>query len=181
MIRLLSLALLLSPQTAVAQAPKPVQPAVPEEIVDCRSLPGLSSALLRNLGNDVRCRLERRDVTCVPGLTLSKNMSGDHDLCVTEDKRPVGSPYCVAKNTSLYGQKIIQRGRFIVDMPDGTSPVRWLDIPFGETGRKDVLVQRKPIVRPGWDVCVYLRKEVLYQTRRQTGQVPQTPAPAQAP
>jgi hypothetical protein len=157
--------------TTTTKVPKvPKMPA--EELVDCRSLKGLSSAILRNLGSDVRCRLERRDVTCLPGLTVSKNSTGDIDLCVTAEKRPVTTPYCVAKNTQLYTQKLIERGRFVVDEPDGTVQVRWLDIPFSKTGRKEILVQREPIVRRGWDVCVYLRKEVLYLLKKHHGPMP---------
>ena len=142
--------------SAQAQAPRP------DETVACEGLEGLSKAVVRNLGGNVRCRLERRDVTCVPGTTLTVDAKGDIDLCLSPDKRPLTHPYCAARNPGIYRQRIIQRGRFVVDLPDGRSEVRLLDLPFSVTGRKENLAQTQPIEQAGPDACVYIQKRVLY-------------------
>ena len=158
MLSLLILTAVLSSATA--------QPVANQKdlTVDCTTLKGLSAALLRNRSGDVRCRLETRDVTCVPGTTLAIDVKGDIDLCLSADKRPVTHPYCKARNPGVYRQRIIQRGRFVVDLPNGQSEVRLLDLPFATTGRKESLAQIQPIQQPGADACVYMQKRTLYHS-----------------
>ena len=158
-MRMLPLMLLPAVLTSAAAQPA-ANPA--DTTVDCTTLKGLSAALIRNRSGDVRCRMEPRDVTCVPGTTLAIDVTGDIDLCLSADKRPVTHPYCKARNPGVYRQRIIQRGRFIVDLPDGQSEVRLLDLPFATTGRKESLAQAQPIQRPGADACVYMQKRTLY-------------------
>ena len=152
------LIIVLAPSVLTAQPQVPPE----EEIVDCTTLKGLSDAIIRNLGANVQCRLERRDLTCVPGTTLAVDVTGDIDLCLSADKRPLTQPYCQSRNSAVYPQKIIERGRFTVDFPDGRSEQLLLDLPFTTTGRKESLAQSQPIERPGPDACVYLQKRILY-------------------
>ena len=156
----------------LAQPGGPIPAKPPQEIVDCHTLKGLSLPIKNDLGIAVRCRLDTTNLVCLPGLTIEEDVQKIRDLCVTPDRRPVTDPYCVASTAGLYPQKVIQRGQFRVDLDNGTTEGRWLDIPYGVWGRKEILAQRKPIIREGRDICVYLREESIYLGRPRQNQPP---------
>jgi hypothetical protein len=154
---------LLTIGCSAAWAQKPPTPD-PLEIVDCRTLEGLSRAILNDLGAHVRCRLEPGNLTCLPGARLKVDVTEKLDLCVRDDGRPIHSPHCVGRPAKTYNQRIIERARHRVETR-GIIEYRWLDLPFGMASQIESLAQRKPIIRIGPDACVFLRKEAIFMTR----------------
>ncbi len=154
---------------------QPVPAAAPPlEIVDCKSLEGLSKPIVSDLGVAVRCRLETGSLKCLPGAQLKADVTGIIDLCVRPDGHPIHAPRCIANRARNYNQSIIERAKHRVETNDGIE-YRWLDLPYNIASRKEVLAQSKPINRLGTDACVYLRKEKMYLTRPGRPAMPEQP------
>lgn len=140
--------------------PRPLQRAT-KEIVRCLRVPGLKKPILKQMGSSVLCRLEVRNLSCLPGLTIKVDVTGKKDLCITADGRAVTEPTCTTQHRKRYLQDIIQRGQFVVERPDRKDALEWLDLPFTTSSRMEVLGQRRPIVLTGPDACVFLRHTKL--------------------
>ena len=128
------------------------------QIVECASLPDLKEPIKRNLRPHVKCRLEIKDLKCMPGLTLRVDAHGPEDLCLAKDLRPISPPFCIARSMKLYRQTIVKRGRFLVERPPKAAGVELLELPATTTGLREVLAQEHPIRQIGPDACVYLRQ-----------------------
>ena len=155
-------------------AQTPQQPDKALDMVDCTTLQSLSKPIVSKLGVAVRCRLEAASLVCLPGARLAADISETRDLCLSADGRPIHSPRCVANRALTYNQSIIERARHRVETNRGIE-YRWLDLPFNIASRKEVLAQVEPIIRPGPDGCVYLRKEKIYLTRPGRPAMPKPP------
>ena len=151
----------------IGTGPATAVPLIPEEdMLACEPIFEPMKIQQNSAHLATKCFKALNTLKCLPGLSLAVDHKEANDLCLNINGKAVSAPSCDTRPTFKYVQQIIQR-RYLPVTSDAGTDSQWVDIPFSTRTMRAKLTQKKPLIQPGPDACVYRLLTKILGMKRQ--------------